>query len=194
MNLNTLIFKSPVKVVFVVIVLLASCRREEHRHNEISKIEVATGDCFGPCQLTAISIDSQLTVNYFGGELLPGKPRKVFKGNFTGKINQELWDTLNSKLERINYKQLDTSYENSVDDQSLEMIVYYSNNKIKHVRAQSASLPDSVRDVFYWVANAYKSVKLEPSNKQMKFNTTLQEYLLPPVKVDRVKFPLIKSK
>ena len=181
MNTYTLTSKSSIKLVILSVALFSimSCNRNEPRHNEISKIEVATGDCFGPCQLTAISIDSQLNLNYYGGELLPGKPRKVLKGNFNGQFTQRLWDTLNSKLERVNYKLLDTSYEHSIDDQSLEIVIYQG-NKIKHIRAQSASLPDSVREVFSWVADAYKLVALQPTKNPIKFSTTIQYPILPP--------------
>jgi len=181
MNLYTLTSKSPIKLVIVsvVIVSLMSCKRNEPRHNEISKIEVATGYCFGACQFTAISIDSQLNLNYYGGQLLPGKPRKVLKGNFNGRFTQRLWDTLNSKLERINYKLLDTSYQNSYDDQSLEIVIYHG-NKTKHIRAQSVSLPDSVRKVFYWITDAYKLVPLQPAKNPFKFSTTTQYPIQPP--------------
>jgi hypothetical protein len=75
------------------IIALTACYKTAKRVNEISKIEVATGGCFGPCQLTAVSIDSSLQYQYYGGDLLPGKKRKVIKGYFIGRVNESFWDT-----------------------------------------------------------------------------------------------------
>lgn len=44
-------------------------------------------------------------------------------GYYSWRVSQVFWDTLNIKLEHINYKQLDTSYRYSVDDQSLEILL-----------------------------------------------------------------------
>lgn len=174
-------------LILLIVILASSCQRQERRYNEISSVELATGDCFGPCQYTATSIDSSLKFNFFGGPFSPGRTRKVVKGNYTGRISSAFWDSLNKKLEHIHYKLLDTSYQQSVDDQSLELIVYY-HNKIKHVKAQSASLPDSVREVFDWIANSYKSVKLEPGTRPFQYHTKAQIPFKIPFSLDGIDF------
>lgn len=174
-------------LILLIVILVSSCQRQEPRYNEISSVELATGDCFGPCQYTAISIDSSLKFNFFGGPLSPGRKRKIVRGNYTGRISRASWDSLCKKLEHVHYKLLDTSYQQSTDDQSLELIVYY-HNKIKHVKAQSASLPDSVREVFDWIANSYKSVKLEPSKRPFNYHTKAQIPFRIPFSLDGVDF------
>lgn len=165
-------------LLLIWLLLTIACNKPINRNNEITKIELATGDCFGECPLTVVSVDSTLTYKFYGGQYAKKK------GYYTAHISQGLFDTLIIKLMSINYKQLNTSYEHSVDDQSLELIVHYQ-NKVKHVRAQSSSLPDSVSKVFYFLANTYKAVKLTQIKDSIRFETVIQK----PLPVDLVKFP-----
>jgi hypothetical protein len=176
-----------VLVLFLVGLLMACNKPLAPRNNEITKIEIATGGCFGPCQFTATSIDSSLSFKFYGGKLLQGNKRKVIKGYYSGTISKQTWDTLNMKLEAIHYKKLASHYDHSADDQSLELIIYYQ-GKVKRITAQDRSLPDSVNKVFYWLADKYKSVKITPTKAPIRFDVTLQ-YLsvggikfLPPTK------------
>jgi hypothetical protein len=133
-----------------------------------------------------------LSYKYYGGETPflsspDGSPDGKLKGYYSGKITQSFWDTLNIKLEQIKYKQLDSSYENSVDDQSLEIFIHYD-NKVKHIKAQSASLPENVASVFYYIANSYKVIKPKSTKDTFKFESTTQGPLpIPDIK--QVKFP-----
>lgn len=175
----------------IALCLLSACHKKKRRNNDITKIEVSTGDCFGPCQLTAVSIDSSLTYNYYGGETPftePVQDTVKLRGYFTGKVSKAFWDTLNIKLDQIKYQQLDSVYQHSVDDQSLEVLIYY-NGKTKHIRAQSASLPDNVRKVIYWIASSYKKVRIIPVKDSIIFHTTEQQPFKVQIDLKDVKFP-----
>ena len=166
-------------IFLLTIAFLSSCDKHNRRKNEITKIEIATGVCFGPCQSTIVSIDSSLNYKYFGGETyftLPpdSKNNGKLKGYYSARISPGFWDTLNIKLETINYKKLDTSYQHSVDDQSLEVFIHY-NDKTKHIKAQSASLPESVAQVFYYLINSYKSIKPKPTKDVFRFESETQK-------------------
>jgi hypothetical protein len=117
------------------------------------------------------------------------------KGYYAGKITEAFWDTLNIKLEQIKYKKLDTSYQRSFDDQSLEIFIHYG-NKVKHIKAQSASLPENVGNAFYYIVNSYKTIKLKATKDTFKFESTIQWPIGPPMPdIRRVKFsPPIKRK
>ncbi|WPU98508.1 DUF6438 domain-containing protein [Mucilaginibacter sp. cycad4] len=186
-------------LIFITFVL-SSCHSSNYgqRKNEITKIEIATGGCFGPCQSTVTSIDSSLEYRYFGGDTyfsLPpdGAKEGKLKGFYSGKISQGFWDTLNIKFENINYKHLDTSYQHSVDDQGLEIFIHYG-NKVKHIMAQSASLPNTAAEVFYYVINSYKTVKPKLPKDTFLFESQVQRPI-PMPDVRKVKFlpPLKKN-
>lgn len=157
--------------ISLITVLFVSCisgPTTQSRKNGITKICFATGGCYGDCPYLAIEIDSSLNYKFYGGEYTDST------GYFTGRVTQGFWDTLNMRFEYINYKQLDTSYEHSVDDLSTETILYFDNNR-KHVRGQSASLPDSVMTVFNWVMNSYKTVALTRTTVgEIPFETIIQ--------------------
>ncbi len=166
MNLPALTLKRSLLFLnsLILLHLWLGCTRQSQTKNQISKIELATGDCFGECAHSVVYIDSSLTYKFYGGEYADKK------GYYDGKISQAMWDTLNNKLERIRLRQLDTSYAHTVDDQSIELFVN-SNGKVKHIVAQDGSLPDSVAKVIYWLANSHKLVKLKKSNSKFKFRT-----------------------
>ncbi|EHQ27650.1 DUF6438 domain-containing protein [Mucilaginibacter paludis] len=178
--------------LLLLIAFLSSCDKHWQRQNEITKIEIATGGCFGPCQSTIVSIDSSLDYKYFGGDTYFTLPPDAenngkLKGYYSTRISAEFWDTLNIKLESINYKKLDTLYQHSVDDQSLEVFIHY-NNKIKHIKAQSASLPDSVAHVFYYLSNSYKFIKPKSTKDIFRFESESQRPR-PMPNVHNFKFP-----
>ena len=160
-----------ISLIGVATFIFISCNSvttTQRRKNEIAKICFATGGCFGHCPFLAIEIDSSLNYKFYGGEYADKT------GYFTGTVSQVFWDTLNMKFEHINYKHLDTSYEHSIDDLSIETILYFDNN-CKHIRAQSASLPDSIMTVFKWVMNSYKTVALTKTiGNKIAFETIIQ--------------------
>lgn len=166
-------------VILLICLLLIACNKTVQKKSEITRIELATGDCFGPCQLTSIRIDSSLKYQFYGGWAPDPDPtvpihRNFTKGYYNGRLSKPLWDTLTAHLRKINYRKLDTCYDHSADDQSLELIIHYS-NKVKHIKAQSASLPSEVRTVFYEIANSYKSIKLNATKQPIKFETIYQQ-------------------
>jgi hypothetical protein len=168
---------------FLLIVLLCGCDKQQRRINEITKIEIATGGCFGPCQSTVVSVDSSLNYRYWGGgdswaARVDDSKNGKLRGYFSAKTSREFWDTLNIKLEQINFKQLDTVYAHSVDDQSLSVLIHYG-NKIKHINAHSASLPDSVGRVFYYIIRSYKTIKPKPTKDTFLFEPANSPYPKP---------------
>lgn len=153
--------------------ILISCKKPVPRYNEITSVEVARGECWGPCQYTALSIDSSLKLTYFGGPLGPGRWRKTIQGYYQGHVSREFWDTLNMKLEHIKYKKLDTVCNRAVDTQDIEIIIHY-NKGTKHIKFTEASFPDSVETVFYWIDSSYRHVVLRHIKDPIKFETVIQ--------------------
>lgn len=150
----------------------------ENNRSSITSIEVATGYCHGDCSFTAIQIDKSFNYKYYGGV---NAKKQCY---YAGKIDSKLWDNFTDQLVKIKYRKLDSIYNNTVDDQSIELIIH-DKNGIKHIRAQSESLPPYVSKVFYQIANSYTKVKLAPSNHIIYFNTTAQKF----PKIQNPQFP-----
>ena len=155
-----------------------ACRQNKiqpKRNNEISKVCLATGGCYGKCPFMAIEIDSSLNYRFLGVKYAKRE------GLYVGEVTQGFWDTLNMKFESVNYKQLDTMYEHSIDDLSTELIIHY-NNKRKRVIGQSISLPDSLRKIYRLLMNTYTRFELNKSTDtiDIKFETRIQNGLPPP--------------
>jgi hypothetical protein len=171
-------------IILITFILISCFQKKVEKKRNISKIIFETGGCYGKCPYTAVEIDSSLTFKFYGGEY------SDVKGYFKGIVSEEIWDSLNLKLEGINFTQLDSSYEKSIDDLATEMIVYYGKQR-KHVRGQSASLPDSVMTFYNWLMNLHKRVRLKPiTEKEISLETSIQIQSLapPPLIQDDVKF------
>jgi hypothetical protein len=126
-----------------------------------------------------------LSYKYYGG-LYSDKP-----GYYTGKISTELWDSINIKFEKVDFKRLDTSYQQSIDDLATQTVIYYG-NKRKVITARSASLPRTVDSVLKWIMYSYKKVNLIPSKDSIDFYSRLQYPLqLPPPWPESYKVPKV---
>lgn len=153
----------------MIAILFCSCRRK----SEINKVEIAAGLCFGDCQPVIINIDSSLKYNFYGDKspFKSSDSNNRLYGYYTGKIRQSLWDSITNELDKVHYKELDTSYQNSIDDQSLEIFIHHG-NKVKHIKAQSASLPKNVAKAFYLIEGSYKNVALRKVDTPINFEHT----------------------
>jgi hypothetical protein len=164
----------------VSISLFSSCKNKEKRNNEITKISITTGLCYGTCPVQTIEIDSSLTVKYHGMEYAKRK------GYYVGKISLKNWDSINSRFEKIKYKELDSVYDNSVDDPPIYLKIYFQ-NKIKTIRAQSSSLPEEVRETCYWIIKATENLKLSKTNDTLNFENKHLKFMYspPPPKIKK---------
>jgi hypothetical protein len=165
---------SAITFAFLIIIGCKSNSPKPKRNNEITKVDFATGGCLGECPIFSMEADSGLTYKYYGRRYTEDT------GYFIGHITQELWDSLNIKLEAINYKQLPTMPGFAFDDWSVEAFIYF-NNERKHIHGTWSHFPDSVQQVFDWLVNSYKQAKLSPSDS-LSFETTEQNPydLIPP--------------
>lgn len=168
-------------LTILILTLLIGCdSKNRGRDNEIKRIVFATGGCYGTCPIQAIDIDSTLAFKYYGIEYTDKK------GFYTGVVTSGFWDTLNIKLESVNYKQLDTIYDRSADDLSTEIYIYY-NDKVKHIYGQSASLPDSFMSVYDWLLKSMTTFKLMQTLDSLTFQTSIQKPL-PPSPIQTLKY------
>jgi hypothetical protein len=168
-------FISHIEVLYCI-ALFASCTNKnvKARNNEISKISFASGGCYGKCPFMAIEVDSSLSYKYYGGQY-SDKP-----GFYAGKISTVLWDSINIKFEKVDFKHLDSSYQLSIDDLATQTVIDYG-DKRKIITAQSASLPKNIDSVLTWIMYSYKKVNLIPSKDSINFYSRLQyPILLPP--------------
>lgn len=70
------------------------------------------------------------------------------------------------------------------DDLSTEIYIY-GNGKVKHIKGQSASLPDSVMTVYRWLMQKIKHLKLHPSKDSLTFPTNTEK---PLPEIEAIKF------
>lgn len=173
---NTSIMKNA--FMFLVALSLFACKQEKPKKaDEISRINFATGGCFGRCPVMAVEMDSSLNFRFYGYEYTK------LKGYYTGKISQSFWDSLTTKFEKIDFKQLDSTYEQSVDDLATELIIYY-NGQRKHIYGQSMSLPAKLMKLYDWIMDNDTTLHLikniDTGNISKWFTTRIQHLPPPP--------------
>jgi Domain of unknown function (DUF6438) len=159
----------------LVFACISSCTKTKSSEsdNGITRIVFATGGCFGPCPIQVFDIDSSLSVKYNGIQ------NSDLSGFHRGKVTKEFWDSLNTKFEAINYKMLDSAYNETMDDLTTELMIYDKNNKIKYIHAQSSSLPDSVKNLYDWLLGRLEKIKLTKAQDSLSFPTYLDR---PPIR------------
>jgi hypothetical protein len=162
----------------ILVVTINACnegrQKISKRNNEIQKVSFATGGCYGTCPFLAIEIDSTLTYKFFGGRYADKE------GYYTGAVTQIFWDSLNIRLGKVNFKHLDTLYKSTFDDMSIECYLNFGQTR-KSIGGQEMSMPDSLREVFYWIMNSYKNLNLSKVDTLI-FDTKIQfgPGLMPP--------------
>ncbi|HEY8688537.1 MAG TPA: DUF6438 domain-containing protein [Chitinophagaceae bacterium] len=143
--------------LFSIIISCSSVKNEKVK-TELHKIIITTGDCYGTCPSTITYIDDSLSFYFAGLEF--AKRNNIPTGYFKGKISDTLWDLINAKTKSLKYQILDSVYNHSNDDQSLQIMFEDSSRAQKIISAQEASLPDTIRSFVYWVADLYKKISL----------------------------------
>lgn len=162
-------FNVGVKTMLAIAMLfLFACNFKGKKAKAIEKVILGMGYCHGDCVFQAIQIDSNLEFKYYGGK------NSEKKGYFISKVSPSLWKELEIRLDKINLNDLDTLYNQSYDDQSLELILYAKGTK-KHVKAQYESLPQELKDVVNLLSGSYKNVNLQPVNYVIDFESKIQK-------------------
>ena len=145
---------------------------------DISRVIFASGYCLGECPFQAIEIDSSLTYKYYGEQYAK------HKGYFRGTIDKGFWKSLKSDLNKLEYWNLDTLYDDTYDDQSMEIIIYSGNYK-KHIKGQDRSFPEGLQKLFSKMYLSVELAKIKAIKDTIKFETTVQS----PPKFTGPKFP-----
>ena len=156
--------------------------------NEITKVELGRSGAWSD-RGGAISVDSALNYKFYYTYL--GRGDKPMSGYYIGKVTSRFWDTLNRKLESINYKTIRaTDDTNAVDVNYYELIVHWKNGKRRIVRMRNFNSADSsVMNVLEWLNDSYRRVRFTKEVKvPIKFETTYG-LPLPIPNIDQVKFP-----
>lgn len=157
-------------VVLLLILTLFACKSEKQpkKNAKIDRIVLATGGCNGRCSYQALDITKNLKMNFFGGKY------SELEGDYHSSIKQVTWDTICEKLNQMEIMECDSVYNRSLDDQSIELILY-SGKKMKRIRGQEFSFPDELRIHFYGIIDLTKTMHLKKSKQAHQFPTTYQK-------------------
>lgn len=161
-------------IIIIGISFLGCEYRNHEQKSQINRIVFATGGCFGSCPIQVIDIDSTLIVRYHGVD----HTKRI--GFYSGYVTREFWDTLTQKLETLDFNKLDTTYANSVDDLSTEILIYH-NGKTKHIYGQSSSLPQNLKSFYNWLENSSSIFALIPSLDSLTFPSGIEKPRTPSI-------------
>lgn len=108
------------------------------------------------------------------------------QGNFTGKISEGFWNTLNKQLENAEFRTIDSNTDMHIyDAEYFELIIHWKNSKKRIVRLSSAK-HDPILKTCIWLNDSYKKIKLKPTNDPIEFEGEFQKRTRPPIKKDKV--------
>eukprot|EP01037_Dinobryon_pediforme_P011451 gene11451-11541_t len=128
--------------------MLAACEKSNKAPDAITSIEVATRICGGLCQYNAILIKKNLSYQYFAG-WTPGFEHTAKQNYFVAKVSQPFWDSLDHRLQRIDFSHLKLINDPVVVDDSFEIIIHYG-SQVKRLKAaceKSNKAPDAITSI-----------------------------------------------
>ena len=136
---------------------------EDKKRNTITKVSFARSEM----PFMAVEIDSSLNYKYYGGA------RADNKGYFTGNISEADWTNFNSLLDSLDYKHVDTGFNDlGIDEAGVELIIQSQNDK-RHYFG-SVDKRDSLYKAYEWLIGSIQKVDLTKSNDTLQFETRYQ--------------------
>jgi len=161
----------------LLIIFFIGCAKHAIHNNEIKRIDFAS-------EGITISIDSSLSYKCFEC----GRDGKI--GFYKGKVATELWDSLNVKLDSINFDTLKSVDCRNEFDPGIEIFIQKTKTT-KHFASNLTCLSGRIKSVFYWIADTHKRLKLIQNKDTIKFDV---KSMCPPVESKhQVKFPPVKN-
>ncbi len=164
--------------------MVFSCSKT-HQTSEITQIELSKINSLNWVDVTAVSIDSSLSVKYHG---LGHRP---LPSNYQGAISQDLWDSLTQELEDLKFKTLDSADKDirQIDGYFYSLTIHWKGGKRRIWRGEELNV---LYTVFEQLLTINKTIKLVPMNQPFSYDnieTGPMRSLRPKPKIDQVKFP-----
>ena len=168
-------------IAATTLVMACSSPKSSPRNNEITKVGLATGGCYGQCPFLSVEVDSSLSYKFYGGEYAKKE------GYYQGQVSQAFWDSLNVLFEWADHR----SFQEPnwiVDDAMVFEFVIHHCDTVRHFRLPAVdvfALPgeeltrDDIRiqrmqHVLRWLMHSYTDLQLEPVKDTLQFETTTQ--------------------
>jgi hypothetical protein len=159
--------------------LLASCTHVPKPVNEITRIEFAQSGAWSNWP-SAISIDNALAYKFYGGKGLD-------RHYYIGKVSRQFWDTLNRKIEKIDFSKMRPDDKQTIMDANYYELIIHWRDSSKRVVRQGFVITDSLSRIASWLDGSYRNIDLKQVSTPIKFETTFQ--IGPHINIDQVRFP-----
>jgi len=167
-------------IILIISLLFFGCKKAVNRDNGIAKIEFARSGAWSDWGVS-ISIDSSLNYKYWGD--YQTEKQKYF----VGKISQAFWDTLNLKLEQVEFKTVKPRIiDGCVDCEYYELIIHGERGTTRILRSGTGT-NDSVIQLCKWLGDKRNIPKLKQVKDSIKFEDSTHFTAKPRIK--SIKFP-----
>lgn len=154
--------------------MLAACEKSNKAPDAITSIEVATRICGGLCQYNAILIKKNLSYQYFAG-WTPGFEHTAKQNYFVAKVSQPFWDSLDHRLQRIDFSHLRLINSPVVVDDSFEIIIHYG-SQVKRLKGSFMTFPPKLKELIDQIHSSQKTLRLKPVAGRLKFEIPTERY------------------
>lgn len=147
--------------LFIIIGLIfLSCNQKK----KVEKLSIYYIGCLGKCPQIKIEINSNGKIKYFGGYF------SQKKGYYSGNINSETWDKIETYLIRGDYKNLEDSYYLSANEEVDVEIVINSQNFNKRLKGLITHYPPEIKKLLEFVLKEVNKWDLKPSSNKLLFD------------------------
>jgi hypothetical protein len=162
------------KLLVLIYACSVGCTDVDHK-SSITKVSFASSER----PFMAIEVDSSLKYKYYGGA------HAEKKGYYYGKLSEADWINFNDLLDSLDYSNIDTGFNGTINEDGVELIIQLGDNKRQYFG--SVDKRDSLYKAYDWLIESIQKVNLVKSNDTLKFQTRYQ-YPPTPKTPDTLKF------
>jgi hypothetical protein len=135
---------------------------------EFKKLSISSSPCYGSCPVFQIEIDSTGIIKFQGG---------IFnnrKGNYTGKIENENLELIQSQVDKVNWEQLKDNYWTEVTDTQYFNIEMENKNGKKYFLTTNSPESKAINILIFRTFKIIEKSELITTDKQLEFSTDLK--------------------
>lgn len=159
--------------ILAFIFIIFSCKefdkKERQKISDISKVTVAfTGfGCEGRCPFQALSIDSSLTAQYFGGKY------SKKNGFYRGTIDQKEWANIQTRFKKFIEVGIGTTQYQSTDYPGVEFLINTDSKEFRF-RENTGKIAKKDLDILYWYIQLVPQINKLKKTDSLAFDTSIQ--------------------
>lgn len=156
-------------ILFLLLACGQNANEKRTKGNSIEKVTVAFSGfgCEGKCPFQALSVNNKFDAFYYGGQFAETK------GYYKGRFTQPIWNSIQTRFDKLYYKGIDTTKQFKADLPFVEFYITGDQGK-KYFRENAGKMTNEDVNVLYWFIRLRSKAQGLEKCDSLPFETALQ--------------------